>query len=251
MNSDSARPSLRRRAVRVIRRVLRSSGTPHSIALGVAIGFVVAWTPTMGFQMIIAAPICLLLRANFLAAVPPIWLTNPATMVPIYGFNYWVGLRLVGGPGLHEFRSRFGEIAHLFRESDSTWREILSQCLDLTGEFLWPLWIGSFVVGLALAIPSYALTFKAVEVFRARRQKRREQRKNRAAKAARRADAPPASPLPAADEPPDAGSSQPCNCASPVPEETPRNPAHCDEPTGAVSGSATDRDGPRLRDGGS
>jgi hypothetical protein len=158
---------------RMFRKVLRTAGTPHSIALGVAIGFVVGWTPTVGFQMMIAAPICLLLRANFIAAVPPIWLTNPATLIPIYGFNYWVGLKLVGGPGLGEFREAAGRVLAALEQADVTWAETGRQLLDLTVRFMAPLWVGCLVVGFSLAIPAYFFAYRAVDRFRVLRERRR------------------------------------------------------------------------------
>ena len=48
----------------VVYGVLHADDTPHRIALGVAIGIFVTFTPTLGFQMILVAVIATLLRAN-------------------------------------------------------------------------------------------------------------------------------------------------------------------------------------------
>lgn len=159
---------------RFFRRIARSAGTSHSIALGVAIGFFIGWLPIVGFQMAVAAPICLLLGANFLAAIPPIWCTNPMTLVPIYGFNYWVGLLFVSGPRLSDFRQALSKMVEEGR--DGTWREAAQTIIDLSTRFLGPLWLGSFLVGSVLAIVSYFLTFRAVEAFRHRLHHQRRKR---------------------------------------------------------------------------
>ncbi len=175
-------------AIIYFRRLARSHATPYAIAMGVAIGFVIGWLPIIGFQMLVAVPLCLLLRANFLAAVPIIWLTNPFTAIPIYGANYWVGKRLcdaldaiigrevVAAPSLwgsNGFLARFRELKPILE--DAGWREASAALWDLTIDFMIPLWLGCLVVGLALAIPAYFLTYRWVIALRARREKRRRE----------------------------------------------------------------------------
>jgi len=189
-----------RKMVMLFKRILRAAGTPHSIALGCAIGFVVGWTPTVGFQMTIAFPICLLLRANFLASVPPIWLTNPATIIPIYGFNYWVGLKVVGGPGLHEFKSAVGQVVAVLKQADTPLAETFKSLLKLTMDFMWPLWIGCFIVGFAIAIPAYGFTYWGVQTFRARIAERMAKRQARRLAQAQASASAPAEP--SSHEPP-------------------------------------------------
>jgi len=183
-----------RKMVMLFKRILRATGTPHSIAMGCAIGFFVGWTPTIGFQMAIAFPICLLLRANFLASVPPTWLTNPATVIPIYGFNYWVGLKIVGGPGFNEFKTAMGQVVSLLKQSDTPAAEAFKSLLKLTIDFMWPLWIGSIIVGLALAVPAYGFTYWGVQTFRAKIALRKAKRQARLQ--ARSAANPPPEPPP-------------------------------------------------------
>ena len=71
----------------IVHKVLRLDDTPHRIALGVAIGFFVTWTPTIGIQMILVVALATLLKANKLVGVPFVWISNPFTIVPIYGPN--------------------------------------------------------------------------------------------------------------------------------------------------------------------
>ncbi|MCX7935746.1 MAG: DUF2062 domain-containing protein [Planctomycetota bacterium] len=176
-------------AIIYFRRLARSQATPYAIAMGVAIGFVVGWLPIIGFQMMVAAPLCLLLRANFLAAVPIIWLTNPFTAIPIYGANYWVGKRLcdaldaiigrdlVDAPplwGSEGFLARLRALEPIL--ASGGWREVGTALWELTLDFMLPLWLGCLVVGLALAVPGYFITYRWVVRLRARWEKKRLER---------------------------------------------------------------------------
>lgn len=79
-------------------RFIRLRGTPEQIAWGVALGFFVAMTPTMGVQTYIAIPLAALFSASKIAAAMSVWLTNPITAPFIYGFNYMVGAMILGYP---------------------------------------------------------------------------------------------------------------------------------------------------------
>ena len=68
-----------------IYRVLGLNDTPHRIALGLAIGIFVTWTPTIGFQMVLTVVLSTLFRANKFVGVPFVWISNPLTVVAIYG----------------------------------------------------------------------------------------------------------------------------------------------------------------------
>jgi len=82
----------------LIYRVLSINDSPHRIALSVAIGIFITWTPTIGLQMMLTIALCFLLRANKLVGVPFVWISNPLTILPIYGPNYWVGCKILGHP---------------------------------------------------------------------------------------------------------------------------------------------------------
>lgn len=70
-------------------------GEPSQIAWGGAMGMFVALTPTMGFQTIIALFIATLVKANRIAAVALVWVTNIFTAIPIFYFVCWVGKKIL------------------------------------------------------------------------------------------------------------------------------------------------------------
>lgn len=142
----------------LVYRVLHVDDTPHRIALGVAIGLFIAWTPTVGFQMALTVLVAAVLRANKAAGVPLAWITNPATIAPIYGTNYLLGCWLLAGhhrPGaMRHFIS-----AVLTRTSLLNW---LEGVLAAMNDVFWPLWLGSVLLGVMLAAPTYFLTRYAI-----------------------------------------------------------------------------------------
>ncbi len=142
---------------RSFRRVFASLSTPHKIALGGAIGVFVAFTPTVGIQSVISVSLALLVKANPIAAYFPVWITNPATIPVIYYFNTRIGAGLLG------------------RASELNWEYFRSinidNFFDKLLNMLWPLTVGSVLVGLVAGALSYPLFYYAAAAFRKRREK--------------------------------------------------------------------------------
>ncbi|MDR1744976.1 MAG: DUF2062 domain-containing protein [Planctomycetota bacterium] len=179
---------------RALRALGRATGTAHQIALGVAIGFFVAWLPIIGLQMVVAVIVCQLLGANKIVPIFPIWITNPATMVPIYSFNYWIGWLVVGGPPLSDLAAILRTMitppkaTEEMGRFDAWWdgvKHAFSELLSMGWDMQLPLWLGCSIVGLALAIPSYYISYRFVESFRRavakKKQLRQDKRKRDAA----------------------------------------------------------------------
>ena len=72
----------------------------RKVAMGVAVGLAVGVIP-LPIQMLVAALAAVLCRCNVAAAVAATWLTNPFTLVPIWGLALWLGSLVVdtGGVG--------------------------------------------------------------------------------------------------------------------------------------------------------
>ena len=68
------------------------------VALGVAVGFFVAMTPTMGFQTWLVIPLAAVLGISKITAAAGVWITNPVTAPFVYSFNYLVGAKVLGYP---------------------------------------------------------------------------------------------------------------------------------------------------------
>lgn len=127
---------------------------PHRVALGAALGMFVAFTPTIGFQMVIVLALAALFRANKLVGVPLVWISNPLTIPPIFYAGYWLGRRLLGWERLG------GQWwLELAQPPEGWW----SACLfywNRTAQIATPLWLGLVLIGgFAGLVTYYALFF--------------------------------------------------------------------------------------------
>ena len=146
----------------VIHNLLHADDPPHRLALGVAIGMFFTFTPFIGVQMLLVVAAAWLLRANKVVGVPLVWISNPATFVPIFYPCYLIGRTLLGWPGVG--KKWWEALAHppegFLAGATFYWQRVL--------EIFTPLILGCFVVGLPLSIMSYLITRTVIERYRAR-----------------------------------------------------------------------------------
>ena len=166
-------------------RVQRAEAGAHVIAGGTAVGMFWAFSPFMGVQMVLALISAQALKVSRVTALAAVWLSNPLTAVPIYGFNYLVGTIFtpanVDSPLRHPnllVSDGWGAIGSL------DWMDLFT------------LWLGSTIVGLVAAWVSYGVAYRSTERIMAKRLRRRLKRQQRevlraerkAVRAARAAD---------------------------------------------------------------
>ncbi len=155
-------------------------GSPEAIARGVAIGMVVAFSPTIGIQLVLAYFIATLCKASRAAALIPVWITMPMTIPPIYAFTYTIGRWFVGGPSVSEVRR---QLIRLVRRMDGydafDLPAKLRLAMEIGQEVLVPMFIGGLLVGFACAAIAYPLVVWGVRRFRAFRNRTRADRRRR------------------------------------------------------------------------
>jgi uncharacterized protein (TIGR03546 family) len=147
----------------ILHNVLHADDPPDRLAMGAAIGVFIAFTPAIGLQMLLVVFLAWLLRANKVIGVPLVWISNPATIIPIFYGCYSVGRfvlqrKAIGGHWWNE----------LYRPPDSWWDAVLfywHHFMDIAG----PLWLGSFIVGFLLAYPTYYVLAHLIYRYRMRR----------------------------------------------------------------------------------
>jgi hypothetical protein len=144
--------------------LLHLDDSAHRIALGVAIGTFVSVTPTWGIQMVLVVALAWLCRANKVAGIPMVWVTNPATNVPIYSFSYIVGQSLVGGPGWDDVKHRIAELS----DASLGWGPLVRNWADLMWHAAAPLWVGTCVVGAVAGVIMYVIMYYLITFYRRR-----------------------------------------------------------------------------------
>lgn len=154
------KPSLSPRAL--LRTILMLDDTPHSIALGTAIGMFVGLTPTVGIQMAIVMMIAFLVRPLFtfnkVAALLLVYISNPLTVVPLYWGCYKLGTYFVEGHVAYEDFARILEY-HSFAE---WWNTATSLVVEVGA----PLLVGSLIVATVTAIATYPIMLTLIRRFR-------------------------------------------------------------------------------------
>lgn len=180
LENATTEPVRRKLLPRTLTWLVKLRGSPEAIAGGVAVGMVVSFTPTMGFQTILALGLATLANANRPISIVPTWITNPVTALPIYAFTYWIGSFFWPGPDPAVVARMLADAG---RELESLefleLRDQLSVFLGLGIDIFVPLMLGGLVVGGLAAAVSYAVTLRLVQALRARRRNKRRNRRRR------------------------------------------------------------------------
>lgn len=154
----------RRLGTYVVKRLTRLSGTPHSIAAGVACGVAISFTPFIGFHLLGGCALALLVRGNYLAAAVGTVVGNPWTFPLIWVATYKLGHLLLGNPPIHA--------AYIGRLSLAS----LSANLEA---FLWPMTVGGVLLGLVAGVATYVPLVRLIAAYQEARRRRRERRRQR------------------------------------------------------------------------
>ncbi|SDP21278.1 DUF2062 domain-containing protein [Desulforhopalus singaporensis] len=154
----------------VLRWVLKLRSSPRAIAGGLGVGMFVAFTPTVGIQLILVVILATMLNVNRAASLIPVWITNPITIAPIYTFNYWLGLKFLSGPPLSEVSGLFIDIGRTMARLEF-WniKEQFMAVVQMSREILLPLLLGSIVLGTILGLLVYLVSLKLLSIFFTRR----------------------------------------------------------------------------------
>lgn len=142
-----------------------------------AIGILVAFSPTVGIQIPLAFLLATAFRANRLAALTPIWTTNVFTLPAFYGFTYRIGNLFLPGREPGKVRRLLAGIRdELMADGIPEPGRAVRLFSRLGVDLLVPMLIGGLVVGLAAAAVAYPLTLRIARRSRERRSRRLERR---------------------------------------------------------------------------
>ena len=142
-----------------IRRLIHLNESPYRIAMGCACGIFCSALPIFG-QTFIGMIAARVLRASVIASLPWTWISNPLTTLPMWYCGYRLDIWIM--PGKHKPLS-YTEIQALMQNFDQMdWTQGLSLLSAEFWEALQPLWLGTVVMGLAMATPSFILVYYVV-----------------------------------------------------------------------------------------
>lgn len=152
--------------------VLRLESTPHAVGLGLATGVFVAFLPILGIQMLIAAMIAWIGRANVGAALLGTWAGNPITWPVMWIASYLIGIALLGDAGVMTVEELQRTVTRLLDSSPSRvgWFAIMDGALAILWPVMKPLFLGSLILGLVAGGVLYVVGRRAAEAFLIRRQ---------------------------------------------------------------------------------
>lgn len=155
------RKGITRPARYLAKRILRLSASPHAVAAGVAAGAFSAFTPLLGFHVVLALALAYLVAGNLLAAALATTIANPLTIPLIAIATFRVGESALGIRSAEAVSASglFHMLEHL--ELSELWHPVLK-----------PMLVGAGLLGSLAAALAYAVTRHAVRAFKTRRHAR-------------------------------------------------------------------------------
>lgn len=129
-----------------IRLILSVKDTPHRISMAFAVGIFIGMSPLLGLHTILGILVAYLFRLNRLVTIVGVYITNPWTIIPIYTFSTWVGVKCLG-------------IDKVLPNID--WKHItFGALLNDFSSLIMPFIVGAFLVGTLLSIISYIIIYR-------------------------------------------------------------------------------------------
>lgn len=153
-------------------RLVKQSGTPESIARGVAIGFFIGFMVPFGLQMLSAFALAFLLKARKIPAMGCTWVTNHFTVPIIYPLQCYVGSLVLRvffriGLTLEDVEKKFEDLIE-----NPGWGSLF----ELGGPLIVSFFIGGALFGIPSAIIGYFTALGLLSSHHKKRKKRFEKR---------------------------------------------------------------------------
>lgn len=161
-------------------KILHIDDSPHKIALGLAIGLFIAWTPLLGIHLLMVIALTVLLRANKFAALTSVWVSNIFTIPFVYYPSYLVGRVACDIFTPHSTMSK-EQVSAIFKRlfapgnmlNDFYTKEYWHQFWILIKTIGPELWIGGFILGGLAAVSSYIICYSIIKSHRTKNPHRR------------------------------------------------------------------------------
>ena len=138
-------------------RLLRIQASPHSVAVGCAVGVFAVFTPFLGFQMLIGAVLAMAFRGSVLASAASSFVGNPLTYPAIWVSTFTVGSVLLGSSASAEISKFSGGAEALSRSLRDGSADAVASAVQGLLPILKPMALGSLPLGGFTAILTYFL----------------------------------------------------------------------------------------------
>lgn len=155
----------------VTKRVLRITATPHAIAAGVAIGVFTSFTPFLGLHFLFAFLLAWMFGGNLIATALGTFFGNPISFPLIWTATYQTGhFVLFSTPSTSGGSALVSGMGHVL---SALWQfdfaTALASLAEIWSPLLYPMLLGSVLLGPLAAVPLYMMTKRATIAFRERR----------------------------------------------------------------------------------
>lgn len=159
------------------RAILSIRATPKQIALGVAVGSFIAFTPLIGLQTLLAALFAALIGASKKAAMLAVWISNPLTMGPIFAVTYQLGV-VLGSPAPAVASTPGSLSAAPMASTDlvASTPYSLEGLMQAGWGYILPMFLGGAVIGLLAAFVAFHLTHRSALAYQKAQARRRSDR---------------------------------------------------------------------------
>ena len=145
---------------------LRTSGTPHKIALAVALGFFIGCLIPIGLwgQTVVVIVLAIKLKTNPGIAYAATWISNPYSVVLMYPVFCFVGSRIIGSDlSFHYIKSSFMHVIRNF-----SWNGLLNLGSHLAVSYF----VGALIFGIVTGAAGYGITYLLIAKYRQRKNAR-------------------------------------------------------------------------------
>ena len=148
-------------------KLIRSKGSVHSVAMGIAIGIFMSVAIPLG-QVLVAIPLAFLFKAHRGMAVLFTFISNPYTTPILYPAACLIGAKVLGiSLSFVQIQSSMSEICSSFK-----FHEFSEIGWNLLVSFM----VGGPILGIVMAVPGYFISIRIISTYRKRKEYRRQLR---------------------------------------------------------------------------
>lgn len=166
--SPNVKWDLRRLARYYYLRFIRLRGTPHSLALGAAIGAAIAVTPTLPLHTVSIIPVTLLLRASTIAAlIAGTVVSNPLTFAAQYYLSWKIGDMILPHRLTWE---RLQQVLEMVKEAG--FMEGIKILSHMSMDALLVMLTGGIILAVPLGIVTYFISYRFFEHIQEKRRQK-------------------------------------------------------------------------------